>query len=132
MFQPMDMPRTIVRHAIDPDKVVKGGKVVGCSTSRVYSAYLRKMISLCVIDRRLGEPGTEVAVVWGNKGGPQKEIRAVVTSVPFKPDQRRIDVDEALNRRTSSAKRKRCSGFAQLTHHAEEVRFTPTTRRSAR
>lgn len=91
-FQQMDMPRTIVRHAIDPDKVLKQGKVVGCSTSRVYSSYLRKMISLCVIDKHLTEPGTEVVVIWGNKGGPQKEIRALVTKVPFKEDQRRIDV----------------------------------------
>ena len=88
----MDMPRTIVRHAIDPDKVLKGGKVIGCSTSRVYSSYLRNMISLCVIDKNLTEPGTEAVVVWGNKGAAQKEIRAVVTRVPFKEDQRRIDV----------------------------------------
>jgi vanillate/3-O-methylgallate O-demethylase len=88
----MDMPRTIVRHAIDPDQVLKDGKVVGCSTSRVYSAYLRKMISLCVIDRSLTAPGTEVVVIWGNKGGPQKEIRATVAAVPFKEDKRRIDV----------------------------------------
>jgi vanillate/3-O-methylgallate O-demethylase len=91
-FRQMDMPRTIVRHAIDPDKVTKNSKVVGCSTSRIYSSFLRKMISLCVIDRSLTERGTEVVVVWGNKGGPQKEIRATVRAVPFKEDKRRIDV----------------------------------------
>lgn len=91
-LQQMDMPRAIVRHAIDPDKVIKDGKVVGCSTSRVYSSYLRKMISLCVIDRDLAIEGTDVMVVWGNKGTPQKNIRATVTRVPFKPDKRRTDV----------------------------------------
>src|SRR5262249_21732708 len=67
-YQQMDMPRVIVRHAIDPDAVLKDGKIVGCSTSRVYSSFLRKMISLCVIDRDLAVPGGEVTIVWGNRG----------------------------------------------------------------
>ena len=50
------------------------------------------MISLCVIDRTSAEPETEVIVVWGNKQGPQKKIRAVVAEVPFKEDKRRTDV----------------------------------------
>lgn len=90
----MDMPRMIERHALDPDKVMKDGKVVGCSTSRVYSAYLRRMISLCVIDKALAEPGTAVTVVWGDRRGPQKEVRATVARLPFKEDKRRIDVIE--------------------------------------
>lgn len=90
----MDMPRTIHRHALDPDKVLKDGTVVGCSTSRVYSAYLRQMISLCVIDKHLTQPGTEVIVVWGERGGPQKHIRATVAKLPFKEDKRRIDVSK--------------------------------------
>jgi vanillate/3-O-methylgallate O-demethylase len=92
MPKQMDMPRMIHRHALDPDKVLLHGKVVGCSTSRVYSAFLRKMISLCVIDRELTAPGTQVVVVWGDRGGPQKEIRATVASLPFKEDKRRVDV----------------------------------------
>jgi vanillate/3-O-methylgallate O-demethylase len=90
----MDMPRMIHRHALDPDKVIRDGGVVGCSTSRVYSSYLRQMISLCVIDRHLTEPGTEVKVVWGDRGGPQREIRATVAKLPFKEDKRRIDVSK--------------------------------------
>jgi vanillate/3-O-methylgallate O-demethylase len=90
-LQQMDMPRNIVRHAIDPDKVMHGGNVVGCSTSRVYSSNLRKMISLCVIDRNV-PVGTEVTIVWGNKGSAQKNIRATAVTVPFKEDKRRIDV----------------------------------------
>lgn len=89
---PMEMPRESAKLAMDPDKVLKDGKVVGCSTSRVYSPYLRKMISLCTIDKDLTQPGTEVIVVWGDRGGPQKEIRATVIKLPFKEDKRRIDV----------------------------------------
>jgi glycine cleavage system aminomethyltransferase T len=92
-LQQMDMPRSVVRHAIDPDKVLKDGKVVGCSTSRVYSTYLRRMISLCVLDKNISL-GTDVNVVWGNKGAPQKSIRAKVVAVPFKEDKRRIDVSK--------------------------------------
>jgi glycine cleavage system aminomethyltransferase T len=90
----MDMPRTIHRHALDPDKVLHDGRVVGCSTSRVYSAHLRQMISLCVIEKHLTEPGTDVIVVWGDRGGPQKHIRATVAKLPFKEDKRRIDVSK--------------------------------------
>ena len=90
----MEMPRMTHRYAPDPDQVVKDGRVVGCSTSRVYSPYLRRMISLCVIENQLMTPGTEVIVVWGDRGGPLREIRATVTSLPFKEDKRRIDVSK--------------------------------------
>jgi vanillate/3-O-methylgallate O-demethylase len=50
------------------------------------------MISLCVIDRAHTRPGTEVTVIWGRPGTPQREIRATVTARPFKPDHRRVDV----------------------------------------
>jgi glycine cleavage system aminomethyltransferase T len=90
----MEMPRMIHRHALNPDKVLKDERVVGCSTSRVYSAYLRQMISLCVIDTRFAEPGCEVVVVWGDRAGPQRHIRATVANLPFKDDKRRIDVTD--------------------------------------
>ncbi|MBI3014764.1 MAG: aminomethyl transferase family protein [Candidatus Tectomicrobia bacterium] len=89
---PMELPRVNHKHSLDPDKVLKDGNVVGCSTSRVYSPYFRQMISLCVIDKDFAEPGMDVTVVWGDRGGPQREIRATVTKVPFKEDKRRIDV----------------------------------------
>ena len=84
----------IHRHALNPDKVLKDRRVVGCSTSRVYSAGLRQMISLCVIDKRFTEPGSEVVVVWGDQGAPQRHIRATVAKLPFKADNRRIDVTQ--------------------------------------
>lgn len=90
----MEMPRMIHRYAPDPDKVLKDGRVVGCSTSRAYSTYLRQMISLCVIDKDLTTPGTEVIVVWGVSGSVQREIRATAVELPFKEDKRRIDVSK--------------------------------------
>jgi vanillate/3-O-methylgallate O-demethylase len=50
------------------------------------------MLSLCVIDVAHSEPGTEVTVVWGEPGEPQREIRARVAPAPYKPDNRRIDL----------------------------------------
>lgn len=74
------------------DKVMKDGKLVGLSTSRGYSYYFREMLSLCSIDVEYSQPGTEVVVVWGAPGRPQKEIRARVAPAPYKKDNRRIDV----------------------------------------
>jgi vanillate/3-O-methylgallate O-demethylase len=50
------------------------------------------MISLCTIDVEQSEPGTEVTVLWGNPGEPQKEIRATVAPAPYKQDNRRVDL----------------------------------------
>ena len=55
---------------------------------RTVSPTLRAMISLCVIGRDHAAPGTGVTVVWGRPGTPQREIRATVTALPFKPDRR--------------------------------------------
>src|ERR1700722_12344549 len=74
------------------DKVMKDGKVVGVSTSRGYSYYFREMLSLCTLDVACCAAGTEVTVVWGNPGSPQKEIRAKVAPAPYKTDNRKLDV----------------------------------------
>ena len=74
------------------DRVVSNGKLVGVATSRGYSYYFRQMLSLCVIDVDSSEPGTEVAVLWGEPGEQKKEIRAQVAPAPYKRDNRRIDV----------------------------------------
>ncbi|WP_406451008.1 hypothetical protein OH768_06650 [Streptomyces sp. NBC_01622] len=50
------------------------------------------MISLCVLDAAHTAPGTEVVVLLGRPGTPRREIRARVTALPFKPDNRRTDV----------------------------------------
>jgi vanillate/3-O-methylgallate O-demethylase len=74
------------------DKVTLRGRPVGVATSRGYSYYFRQMLSLCVIDVDCSEVGTEVAVIWGEPGEPQKEIRALVAAAPYKKDNRRIDL----------------------------------------
>jgi len=85
----MDMPRLA---GPSFDQVLIGDAPVGVSTGRTVSPTLRAMISLCVIDRAHAAPGTGVTVVWGRPGTPQREIRASVTALPFKPDHRRVDV----------------------------------------
>lgn len=87
---PMEMPRYI---GAELSHVLVAGKVVGCATSRTYSPYMRKMISLAHIDAELAKPGTKVTVLWGEAGGAQREIRADVTALPFKTDRRRMSVD---------------------------------------
>ncbi len=74
------------------DQVLVAGTPAGVSTGRTLSPTLRAMISLCVIDQPHAVPGTAVTVVWGRPGTPQREIRATVTALPFKPDNRRTDV----------------------------------------
>ncbi len=87
----MEMPRD-QRGFMWADKVLNDGKLVGVATSRGYSYYFRQMISLCTINVALSEPGTEVAVVWGNPDDPQKEIRATVAPAPYKKDDCRVDL----------------------------------------
>jgi vanillate/3-O-methylgallate O-demethylase len=90
-FHFMDMPRD-QRGFVYADKVLRGGREVGISTSRGYSYYFRQMLSLCVMDVADSDIGTEVVLVWGNPGEPQKEIRASVAPAPYKKDNRRVDM----------------------------------------
>ncbi len=85
---PMELPRYI---GGEYDEIRMDGQRVGCSTSRAYSPTLRKMISLGVIAKELAQPGTQVTVLWGPPGTPQKDIRCTVASLPFKKDNRRVD-----------------------------------------
>ena len=87
----MEMPRD-QRGFMYADRVLKDGKLVGVTTSRGYSFSFRKMLSLCTIDVEHAEVGTEIVVVWGNPGHPQKHIRATVASAPYKQDNRRANV----------------------------------------
>lgn len=89
----MDMPRD-QRGFMWADKVTVGDDLVGVATSRGYSYYYRQMLSLCTIDVRHSEPGTEVVVHWGTPDGPQKAVRATVAPAPYKPDRRRADLHQ--------------------------------------
>nr|BAH90363.1 aminomethyltransferase [uncultured bacterium]BAH90479.1 aminomethyltransferase [uncultured bacterium] len=86
----MEMPRD-QRGFMYCDRVLKGGKDVGTTTSRGYSYYFREMLSLCTIDVEQAEIGNEVVVIWGAPGNPQKEIRATVKPAPYKQDNRRAE-----------------------------------------
>ncbi|BAW24126.1 aminomethyltransferase family protein [Pseudomonas putida] len=71
------------------DSVLKDGKHVGISATPGYSLHFRKVISLGFISPELSQPGTEVTIVWGSPGSPQKHIRATVAPAPYKTDNRR-------------------------------------------
>ena len=65
------------------------GELVGVATSRGYSYYFRKMLSLATINVDHADIGTEVEVLWGAPGQRQKAIRAVVCPAPYKEDRSR-------------------------------------------
>ncbi|HET6522889.1 hypothetical protein [Sphingopyxis sp.] len=87
----MDYPRD-QRGFMWCDKVMRGGRMIGTATSRGYSFHFREMISLATLDVADADIGGDVVVIWGNPGGPQKEIRAKVAPAPYKADNRRADV----------------------------------------
>ena len=91
----MEMPRD-QRGFMWADRVERDGALVGVATSRGYSYWFREMLSLATIDVDHGEPGSEVTVIWGNPGDPEKAIRAVVAPAPYKADHRRLDLRAAL------------------------------------
>lgn len=87
----MEMPREPLGYMV-ADQIVADGRAVGVATSRGYSAYFRQMLSLAVIDVAHAQIGTEVTVIWGAPGTPQREIRAVVAAAPYKEDRGRVDL----------------------------------------
>jgi vanillate/3-O-methylgallate O-demethylase len=74
------------------DFIQVNGENVGVASGRTYSPILRRTISFGVIDKAHAAVGTQVGVLWGSPSSPQRLIRATVTSLPFVPDNRRIDV----------------------------------------
>ncbi|MCD6674065.1 MAG: hypothetical protein LT106_14585 [Burkholderiaceae bacterium] len=99
-YEPMEMPRSLLG-CMHVDEVLADGRPVGASTSRCYSYWFREMLSLCTIDVALASPGTEVTVLWGSAGYPQRTIRATVAPAPYKRDNRRIDVTRVALRTAS-------------------------------
>ncbi|MCL2826944.1 MAG: hypothetical protein FWD72_06020, partial [Eggerthellaceae bacterium] len=78
------------------DEVVnKDGKVVGISFGRQNAAFFQRMISLCCLDTAYAELGSEVAVVWGEPGTRQKNIRATVARYPYNNILRNESTDVA-------------------------------------
>jgi vanillate/3-O-methylgallate O-demethylase len=87
----MDMPR---RYAAEYLAVHGEGGIAGCATSRVYSPRLRSMISFGLIEGEFAKPGVDVEVAWGLTPGKDVRIRAKTIALPFKPDNRRVDVSK--------------------------------------
>jgi len=81
------------QNILHADQVLKDGKVIGVSSGRTYSHYSRQMLSLCSIDVEYAEIGEEVAVIWGEPGSRQKEIRAAVARFPYLSEGRNENVD---------------------------------------
>ena len=65
------------------DKVVSHDKMVGISVGRGVSNYYRRMISLAFIEPAYAKEGSELAIIWGSPGRPQKKIRARVARFPY-------------------------------------------------
>ena len=65
------------------DYVLADGKQIGVATGKTYAFYERRMISLASIDKEYAAEETEVVVLWGTPGTPQKEIRAKVARFPY-------------------------------------------------
>jgi len=87
----MELPRD-QRGFMWADRVEADGRLVGVATSRGFSYWFRKTLSLATIDVEAAEIGTDLEVVWGNPGDPEKRIRARVDVAPFKPPRSRDDL----------------------------------------
>ena len=99
VFEPFELPRMNCRRSLNPDAVLNdSGELIGVSTSRCYSVFFREMLSLCTLDLDYCEPGTDVTVIWGERGKrwAQKKIRAKVAPAPYKEDKRREDVTKVV------------------------------------
>jgi glycine cleavage system aminomethyltransferase T len=86
LVEPMELPRF---NGLAFDQVTVDGEPVGVSSGRALSTHLRETVSLCVLNREHTAPGTEVHVTWGSPGTNQRQVRARVSTLPFKPDRRR-------------------------------------------
>ncbi|MDX3245684.1 hypothetical protein [Streptomyces sp. ME18-1-4] len=91
----MDMPRDLRGH-LWMDRVERDGVLAGTATSRGYSYYFRKMLSLAVLNVADAGIGTQVDVVWGDPGDPVKRIRATVAKAPFKRVRSRAELHAHL------------------------------------
>jgi syringate O-demethylase len=88
----MEFPSAV--YSMHPmDRVMAGSKTAGISTWIGYSSNERRMLTIAVLEPQYAEPGTEVALVWGEESGgtrkptverhKQMEIRAIVSPVPY-------------------------------------------------
>ena len=81
--RPNDMEQTSSLMAYFADKVVKNGEQIGISVGRQVSQYYHRMISLAYVKPEFAKLGTELEVVWGYPGHPQKLVRTKVAPFPY-------------------------------------------------
>lgn len=65
------------------DKILANGKEIGISSGRTASQYFHRMISLGFIEPEYAAIGTELILIWGTPGSPQKEVRVKVERFPY-------------------------------------------------
>lgn len=65
------------------DQVLIGDRKVGRTSGRINDYYHRRVISLAFIETAYSQDGTEVEILWGTPGKPQKRIRAIVAECPY-------------------------------------------------
>lgn len=68
------------------DLVLIDGEDIGITTGRVISYNYNSMISLAFIKPEYAKEGTDVTIIWGTPGTPQREIRAKVANYPYNSD----------------------------------------------
>lgn len=68
------------------DRVLYNGEDIGITSGRIISYTYNSMISLAFIKQEYAIEGTEVTIIWGTPGTPQKEIRAKVSKYPYNAD----------------------------------------------
>lgn len=91
-YEILDIPMS-PQCMIQADKVLDANdNLIGIATTPGYSYYFRNILSLTFINDEYSEPGTEVYVLWGSPGKPQKKIRATVAPAPYKKDNRRANL----------------------------------------
>lgn len=80
------------------DKILsRHGEFVGVSCHAAYYNPIGEITSICMVDPKVAEPGTEVAIVWGepnggsNKPGVEKHVQTIIrATVVDKPVLQRL------------------------------------------
>jgi glycine cleavage system aminomethyltransferase T len=75
------------------DRVLAGDEPVGISTGRVIDYHYNRMVSLAFIDKTQAKIGSELSVLWGTPGTPQRNVRVKVAKVPYHDSVRNEDRD---------------------------------------
>lgn len=83
-------PRMFGFHA---DWVLVDGEKIGVAVGRASSLSYNRMISLAFLDSAHAVEGSDVVVLWGAPGNPQKEIRARVARFPYLDATTNADYD---------------------------------------